>query len=66
MSERKPFWGQCPTCGHRWPVFYAPIELTIAARLAKNAACPMCGERKEIGIAEQNDGVLVEKSGVAA
>jgi hypothetical protein len=58
-AERKPFWAKC-TCGHIWPVAYMPMEMMLAAKLMKRATCPACGNAKNIGIAKQDDGVLLE------
>lgn len=58
-AQRKPFWAKC-SCGHIWPVCYLPMEMMLAAKVMKRASCPVCGATKEIGIAKQDDGKLLE------
>lgn len=42
---------RCRPCGHVWPGFHTPMEMGKLARLLKGAACPKCGERRELYLA---------------
>lgn len=61
MSEGgQPFWVTCGGCKHTWAAAYLPMEAHLFAKVAKQC-CPMCaGEPKNIFIAKQKDGVLLE------
>lgn len=58
--DRKPMFAKCGACEHIWAIVYMPMEATLAARCMKRATCPSCGEIKNIGIAKQDNGVLLE------
>ncbi len=59
-APRKPFWARCAACGHCWPLAYLPMAAVTAAQVMRRAACPACGESKNIFAAKQNDGTLNE------
>ena len=60
-DPRKPFWAKCKPCGHCWPIAYLPLEVSAVVKAGKRATCPMCAATgKEIGIAKQDDGKLLE------
>lgn len=62
MSEaeaRKPFWVKCRKCAHCWAPIYFPFTAEKFAKIAKRAACPMCGEGKPL-VAKQDNGKLNE------
>ncbi|MEN5278888.1 hypothetical protein ABE527_18325 [Brucella sp. TWI432] len=50
---KKELRAQCGGCTHIWVVAYLPMELTKAATLMKNAACPNCAS-KSIFLAPEN------------
>lgn len=58
-AQRRPFFGMCGECRHRWIVLYAPMDLRTAVRLMTGARCPMCGGSK-VMIPAENDGSLIE------
>lgn len=62
VGERKtPFWVKCEACGHAWAAAYLPMEASDFAKCAK-AHCPMCAASpKQVLIAKQKDGVLMEQ-----
>lgn len=63
MSERQPFWVKCGACCHIWTAAYLPMELDKFATVAK-ASCPMCAEPpRNVFIAKQKGGVLLEPAG---
>ena len=59
-DERKPLWAKCWECSHIWPACYLPMEVKKAAAIMSRGSCPMCGERKRVGFAKQEDGKLLE------
>ncbi len=40
--------GRCGGCGHVFIVAHLPMDMEKAAGLMKRAACPKCGETKQI------------------
>jgi hypothetical protein len=58
-DARKPFWVKCEPCNHCWAPVYAPMEVTLFAKIAKATRCPMCGSNKAV-VAKQRHGVLNE------
>lgn len=64
MSDAKqPFWVRCGACQHTWAAAYLPMEAQVFAKVAR-ASCPMCGGgARNVFIAKQKDGVLLEPAG---
>jgi hypothetical protein len=60
MSERKAFWAKCPACDHVWPIAYLPMPMELCAKMTRRPACPQCGHATKIGIARQDDGMLLD------
>ncbi len=58
-AERKPFWVKCRKCSHCWAAAYLPLTAETFAKIAKRAACPMCGDSKPV-VAKQDNGKLNE------
>jgi rubredoxin len=57
---KEPFWVKCGACGHIWTAAYLPMVAEAFARAAK-ASCPMCAAPpKQVFIAKQKHGVLLE------
>lgn len=48
---------KCQACGHIFLVAKLPMELTKAALLMKRAACPQCGETKNLSVAPERQEV---------
>lgn len=46
---KEPVYVHCGKCSHEWPIAFLPLPIDAFARLAK-AACPMCGEAKQVFI----------------
>ena len=66
MSDRKPLFAECMTCGERWKVATTLMELGKFAKLLKNARCPNCAETaKKIGLCytEGPDAVTQARNG---
>lgn len=38
----------CGDCSHEWAAAFLPMNLTVFAKVAKNALCPMCGSKKTL------------------
>ncbi len=45
-SDKTPFKARCAGCEHVFVVYRLPMPMNDAARLMKQAACPMCAGKK--------------------
>lgn len=60
-GSKQGFWVKCRACNHTWIAAYLPMEATKFAKVAK-ARCPMCAASpKNIFVAKQKNGVLMER-----
>lgn len=41
-------YAKCRKCYHVWLVAKTPMRLDLCAKVAKRAACPMCGDLKPL------------------
>ena len=63
-QARQAFWVRCERCAHCWTAAYLPMELNKFAKVAK-ACCPMCAAPpKDVFIARQKHGKLLEQEGI--
>ena len=60
-EEKKPFWVKCGGCKHIWTGAYLPMVAETFAKIAMRQSCPMCGARKNIFVAKQDNGKLLEQ-----
>ena len=60
-TAQNALWAKCSACAHCWIIAYLPMEVGKAVRLAKNAACPKCGDEKPL-MASESDILQVEQT----
>lgn len=47
MESKEPVYVHCKPCAHEWVIAFLPMDAARFGKLA-NAACPMCGFRKQV------------------
>ena len=50
MSDYKPLFAECGTCGERWKVATLPADCSVLCKQLKGLTCPNCGEATQLGI----------------
>jgi hypothetical protein len=52
---------RCRKCGHTWIAAYLPMNLTVAGKLLKRAACARCGDLKPVMASDAERLALVQR-----
>lgn len=48
-------WVKCGECGHVWPAFRLPMDMSKSVRLMNKLFCPECAEESELFVALKDD-----------